>query len=73
MNGISTRVRDITVVSNNQQVDTNQGKADMLAKTFSDVSSDANYTYTFITHKRDIETTHTFSHTTLTYQISIQN
>ena len=52
MNGISTNVRDITLVSKNQQVDTNQGKADLLAKTFSDVSSDANYTHTFITHKQ---------------------
>ena len=50
----STNVRDITFVSNNQQVDTNQGKADLLAKTFSGVSIDANYTHTFITHKADI-------------------
>ena len=57
MNGVSTNVRDITLVSNNQEVDTNQGKA--LAKTFSDVSSDGNYTQTFITHKTGIETNHT--------------
>ena len=57
--GISTNVRDITLVNNNQQVHTNQGKADLLAKTFNDVSSDANYIHTFITHKTDIETNHT--------------
>ena len=64
MNEINTNVRDITLVSNNQQVDTNQGKADLLAKTFSDVSSDANYTHTFIRHKTDIETnqTHFFTY-----------
>ena len=64
MNGISTNVRDITLVSNNQQVDTNQGKADLLAKTFTDVSSDPNYNHIFITHKTDIETNHThlFTH-----------
>ena len=64
MNEISTNVRDITLVSNNQHVDTNQGTVNLLAKTFSDVSSDANYTHTFITHKISLKTNHThlFTH-----------
>ena len=63
MNGISTNVRDITLVTNNQQVDNNQGQADLLAKTLSDVSSDANYTHTFITQNRRRNKPHTPFHT----------
>ena len=66
--GVCTNIRDITLVSKSQQIDTNTDKAELLAKTFSEVSSDANYTHTFLTHKTDIETNHThlFTHITNT-------
>ena len=68
MNGVNTTVSDITLVGNSQQVHTNTDKAEFLAKTFSEVSSDANYTHTFLTHKTDIEINHThlFTHITNT-------
>ena len=58
MNGIhsESKIKNLTV--NGSLVDTNEGKAELFAKTFSDISSNKNHNDTFLSHKNDIELNH---------------
>ena len=56
MNGINSKGKNINLVSNNIPIVTNKEKADLLGKTFSDISSDGNYNDTFRAHMAHIET-----------------
>jgi len=58
MNGINSehKIRNISVNGNN--IDTNEEKAEVFTKAFSDISSNQNYTNNFQSRKRDIELNH---------------
>jgi len=55
MNGThsESEIKNLTV--NGSLVDTNEGKAELFAITFSDISSNKNHNDTFLSHKNDIE------------------
>ena len=58
MNGVhsESKIKNLTV--NGSLVDTNEEKAELFAKTFSDISSNKNHNDTFLSHKNDIELNH---------------
>ena len=56
VSGVVSQNKVNSLTYNGAQVDT---KAEVFAKTFSEVSSDANYSAEFKTHRADIETNNT--------------
>lgn len=58
MNGVNNEHRISNLSVDGNTVDTNTEKAEVFAKTFTDTSSNTNYSSTFLAHKQNIETNH---------------
>ena len=58
MNGIHSERKITNLTVNGSPVETNDEKAELFAKTFSDISSNRNHSSTFLQRKKDIESNH---------------
>ena len=55
MNGAHTETKILNLSVNGAAIDSNEEKAELFAKSFSDISSTRNYTDKFISHKQNVE------------------
>ena len=58
MNGVNSEQKIKNVVVNGVALESNEEKAEAFAKSFSDISSNENYSSSFLSHKDDIERNH---------------